>query len=211
MPALALVDFLPDFGAAQRISAPAAATAIVPPPDAASQPAKTPDFEAERIAPAVARAEAALTEQLTAEHAEEKAAMEARHAVEIQQLQATLGDEVGRTIGDRFAEMENNLLTLASSVVARILAVSLSEDIKDNALEELRRSIVAAIGDREAVRIRVQGPVSLFEALKPGLGRFADQVEFSEAPGFDLTVSVDNTLFETRMSEWASALSEVLA
>jgi hypothetical protein len=169
------------------------------------------NLEAERIAAAVAQAEAALAERLNAEHAEERAAQEARHALELQQLQTELGEQAGRAIADGFAELESNVVARTSSVVARILAVSLTEDVKRGAIEELRRSIVAAIGDREAVRIRVRGPVSLFEALKLGLERFAEQVEFSEAAGFDLSVSVDNTLFETRMAEWSSALSEVLS
>jgi hypothetical protein len=208
MSALALVDVLPDFGVTQR-PLPQAAERPAPRPEILPQPASQ-DFEAERIAAAVAQAETALAERLNAEHAEERSALEARHVLEMQHLQAEFGEQAGRLIGEKFAELENNVLALASSVVARILAVSLSEDVKRSAIEELRRSITTAIGDREAVRIRIRGPVSLFDALRPGLDRFAEQIEFSEAAGFDLAVSVDNTLFETRMAEWSSALSEVL-
>jgi hypothetical protein len=211
MSVLALVDVLPDFGAAPRAPAPSARVAVQAPEVPPQMPDLSRNLEAERIAAAVAQAEAALAERLNAEHAEERAAQEARHALELQQLQTELGEQAGRAIADGFAELESNVVARTSSVVARILAVSLTEDVKRGAIEELRRSIVAAIGDREAVRIRVRGPVSLFEALKLGLERFAEQVEFSESAGFDLAVSVDNTLFETRMAEWSSALSEVLS
>lgn len=211
MTALALVDALPDFGALQR--APLLASERPPERNAGlvPRPPEQPrSLEVERMASAVVQAEAALAERLAGEHAEERAAHEARHALELQQVQTELGEHAARLIGERFAELENNVVTLVSSAVARILGVSLSEDVKNGAIEELRRSIAAAVGDRESVRIHVSGPISLYRELKPGLGRFAEQVEFSEAAGFDLSVSVDNTLFETRMAEWSSALSEVL-
>ncbi len=212
MSALALLDALPDFGARQRPPVAAGERPLERTPDPAPRAAEPlRNLENDRIAAAVAHAEAALAERLATEHAEERAAHEARHALELQQVQTELGENAARMIGERFAELEAQVVTLVSSTVARILGVSLSEDVKSRAIDELRRSIAAAVGDRETVRIHVRGPVSLYRALEPGLGRFAEQVEFSEAAGFDLSVSVDNTLFETRMAEWSSALSEVLA
>lgn len=212
MSALALLDALPDFGARQRAPLPAGERQPERTPDPAPRPVEQPkSFEIDRIASAVAQAETALAEKLAAEYAEERTAHEARHALELQQVQTELGENAARLIGERFAELEDKVVTLVSSAVARILGVSLSEDVKRRAIEELRRSIAAAVGDRESVRIHISGPVSLYQELEPRLDRFAEQVEFSEAAGFDLSVSVDNTLFETRMAEWSSALSEVLA
>ena len=38
------------------------------------------------------------------------------------------------------------------------------------------------------------------------LGNFG----YIEAPGFDLSVTIDGNLFETRLSEWSAILSEIL-
>src|SRR5438445_818949 len=62
----------------------------------------------------------------------------------------------------------------------------------------------------EAERIGVRGPLSLFEPLKAALGDRAANLDFTEAPGFDLTVTIDETVFETRIAEWSASLSEVL-
>ena len=62
-----------------------------------------------------------------------------------------------------------------------------------------------------AARIGVRGPLSLFEPLKAALGSRAANLDFAEAPGFDLTVSIDETVFETRIAEWSASLSEVLS
>ena len=61
------------------------------------------------------------------------------------------------------------------------------------------------------MRIAVRGPLSLFETLKASLGPRAANLDFIEAPGFDLTVTIDEAVFETRMAEWSATLSEVLS
>ena len=62
-----------------------------------------------------------------------------------------------------------------------------------------------------AVRIGVRGPLSLFETLQAALGSRAANLDFVEAPGFDLTVTIDEAVFETRMAEWSATLSEALS
>jgi len=61
------------------------------------------------------------------------------------------------------------------------------------------------------VRIGVRGPLSLFEPLSAALGSRAANLDFTEASGFDLTVTIDETVFETRIAEWSASLSEVLS
>jgi hypothetical protein len=47
--------------------------------------------------------------------------------------------------------------------------------------------------------------------LKASLGSRAANLDFIEAPGFDLMVTIDEAVFETRMAEWSVTLSEVLS
>lgn len=207
MATYALADILPDFGAP-------------PPPQPAQQAVAEPSPKLVRVLPeeelrarveaAVREAEAAVEARLAAAHAQALAEGEARHAGELDRLRGELGDQAGRVIVERLERMEADLVALTGAAVARMLGVALTEDVKRHALDELRRAIVAAVGDREAARIRIKGPLFLYEALKPGLSRFADSVEFTEEPGFDLAVSIDTSLFETRLGDWSSALSEVL-
>ncbi|TIU24661.1 MAG: hypothetical protein E5W38_30465, partial [Mesorhizobium sp.] len=86
-----------------------------------------------------------------------------------------------------------------------------SDDLQKRSLDALTRTIGAAVADSEAVRIGVRGPLSLFEPLKAALGDRAANLDFTEAPGFDLTVTIDETVFETRIAEWSASLSEVLS
>lgn len=208
-----LADLLPDF--ARQPTADGRAEAAAPRFEMAG-PAGAP--RAEEPAPddnalmrRVAEAEAALRATLGAEHEAELEALRQRHAEEIAALQEKLGGQAGEAIAARFTQMEGHIGDLATSVTARILSVTLSEDLQRRAVEELARVVAGAMGDREAVKVRVSGAPLLFEALQAAMGEKAEHLQFFEASGFDLTVAIDESLFETRLSEWSDALGEVLS
>lgn len=175
-------------------------------------PRMTPDEEwAQRMAAAVREAEAATEARLAEAHGHALAELEARHEAETARLNAELGARAGQLVAERLERLESDVVSMTSAVAARLLGAVLSEEVRRHAIAELAGAIRAAIADREAVRIKVTGPLLLYDALKPALGRFAERVEFSEADGIDLVVALDSSLFETRIGEWSAALAEVLA
>lgn len=206
MPTAALFDLLPDFGTrAPRISQPQ--------PTAEHKP-EAPSPQADigtLIAEAVAQAEAALGERLSAAH---EAALEAERQANADEAKAFLesfGGDVGKAVSSHIDAMEIRVTGLVAATVARIIGGVVSDDLQKRSLEALARAIREAVGDGEAVRIAVRGPLSLFETLRESLGARAANLDFTEAPGFDLTVTIDEAVFETRMAEWSATLSEVLS
>lgn len=162
------------------------------------------------VAAAVAEAEDALTAHLTGEH---EAALEAereRHAAEIAELGARIGAETGTAIAAAMGEMEARVAHLATDAAARIIAGLVSDDIQTRSIQALATAILAAIADSDAVRIKVSGPQFMFDALAVAMGNRAENIDFTESMGFDLSVSIDDNLFETRLGEWSAALSETL-
>ncbi|RWF15243.1 MAG: hypothetical protein EOS44_34410, partial [Mesorhizobium sp.] len=123
----------------------------------------------------------------------------------------SFGGDLGAAVATRIDAMEQRVAELAGATVARIIGGLLSDDLQERSLQALSRAIAAAVADNEAVRIGIRGPLSLFEPLKAALGSRAANLDFTEAPGFDLTVSIDETVFETRIAEWSASLSEVLS
>ncbi|UVK40777.1 hypothetical protein LHFGNBLO_002296 [Mesorhizobium sp. AR10] len=208
MPSAALFDLLPDFGTrAQRIGQPQAATEPQRKPDA---PTPQADIGA-LIAEAIADAEAALEARLAIAH---EAALEAERQANADEAKAFLesfGGDVGRAVAARVDAMEAQVTELVSATVARIIGGIVSDDLQKRSLDALARTIREAVGDTEAVRIGVRGPLSLFETLKTALGPRAANLDFVEVPGFDLTVAIDEAVFETRIAEWSAALSEALS
>ncbi|MCX8569831.1 MULTISPECIES: hypothetical protein [Hyphomicrobiales] len=162
------------------------------------------------IAIAVTEAEEALTARLVAEH---EAALEAerqQHAAELSAFGIHMGTETGTAMAAGLRDMEARVVHLATDAAARIIAGLVSDDIRKRSIDALAAAVLSAMEDREAVRIRVSGPQFMFDALATALGERAGNVDFTEATGFDLSVSIDDNLFETRLGEWSSALSETL-
>jgi hypothetical protein len=205
--AVDLFDVLQDFGTR-------------PPPSVSVAPEKAPMPETsyapqlditQMIHEEVAQAEAATEARLILAHNAALDALKLEHATEIEAMHRRFGESTGEVIAARLGEMENRIGEQASSAAARILGAFLSDELQKRSLDSLAQSIRAAVTDREAVRIKVRGPQSLFETLRMALGDRAVEFDFVEAPGFDLVVSIDGNLFETRLSEWSTILADILA
>lgn len=205
MRANALFDLLPDFGTFQTRAEPLAEPPHPPPVE--EPPVDTDALVAEAVATATAELEA----RLAAEH---QAALEAQrqaHAEEIEALVLSLGDDAGKKIASSLEALEERVVALISGQTARMLATVLAGDLQQRAMSALARTVREAMHDAEGTRVRVSGPASLYESLRNALGTHSERLEFAEAPGFDLVVTVDDAVFETRMAEWSQALSEILA
>ena len=163
------------------------------------------------VADAVAQAEAALTERLAEEHAEALRLERERHTQEMTELQARFAAEAADAIQAGITEMENRVVELTSAVTARILGVVLTDDLRERSIERLVTIIREALTDDDAVRIRVRGSLPLYDEVKARLPDHADQFDFVESPDFDLSVTIDDSVFETRLAEWSAALAETLA
>lgn len=207
MAALALFDVLQDFG-----KRPHRGGEVVPAsePRQHASPAPAPDVS-EIVQAEVLRAEIALEARLSHAHEEALDAERRNHAAEVERMRREFGEQAGQAIAARLSEMESRVSELATAATARILAGLLSQDMQKRSLESLARSIRSAIGDADAVRIQIRGPQSLYEALRLSLADHADALDYVETPGFDLTVTIDGNLFETRLSEWSTAILEVLS
>lgn len=218
MSALSLADALKDFGASPACSAEPFSVAATHFP---MEPAGFPDFPAMAqpepvdvdaiVAEAVARAEEALSERLAAEHAEALRAEQQRHADEMAELQQRFAEAATGKIASGFAEMEERLAASTSTVTARILGTMLSDDLRDRSIDRLVALIGEALSDGEAVRVRIHGSLPLFETLKRKMPGRASQFDFMESPDFDLSVIIDDSIYETRLAEWSAALAETLA
>lgn len=203
MTALALFDVLEDFGARQQPAGSPSARQ----PEVAATPRPSID---EIVRAEVARAEAAQEERLSLAHAAEMEALRQEHAAAMDAMLRRIGETAGETIALRLGEMEERVSQQAATSAARILGSVLSDELQQRSMESLAKSIRDALAGREAARIEIRGPQSLLGALQVALGERSGSFGFVEAPGFDLSVTIDGNVFETRLSEWSAVLSEIL-
>lgn len=199
MAAHALIDALPDFGPRPVLRA-------APPP-----PAPAPvDIDA-IVAGKVAEAEALLSDRFQQVLDAERAETEERHLSEIAAERARMAEQAAALLAERIGEMEQRLASLGGDALARILGALMSDELQKRALARLSQVIQAALADRDAARVVISGPASLIEPLRDALGSQPVTIDHTEAPGFDVTVTIDGDLFETRLSEWSATLSDMLA
>lgn len=199
---LRLIDVLPDFGA---------------PPPARSVPLRevhahvpTPVDMSAVIATAVAEAEAALMSRMSAEQDARLAAERELHSAELEAAARRFGTEAGDIVRGRLAALEEELGARTASVVGRVLGTMMSDTLRARSIEALARILVDAVRDPDTPRLEVKGPLSMYEELAKALGGRIANVAFVEAEGFDLSASVDETVFETRIGEWSRTISEIL-
>lgn len=217
MPARSLASALKDFGA-RDIPATEPFFAMPRPDETAfempvlDEPAFEPAADVDAlIAEAVAAAEEALATRLAEEHAEELRQERERHGEELAAVQQQVADEASVRMQASIAEAEQRIVELTSAVVARILGGLLTDDVRDRSLRRLAQTIQDALHDNDAMRIRVRGSLPLYEALKTRLEGHADRLDFTEGPTFDLSITIDDSTYETRLAEWSAALAEALA
>lgn len=206
-----LANALKDFGRPARAPAePFPLDAFAPPPivPASSHPAVDMDAA---IQAAVREAEEALAARLGEAHAAQMEDMRQTHAQERAAMLEAMGADLAGQIVARLSDMEARLVELTTSVAARILGSALTGDLADKAVARLAAVVSGALRDDETLRVTVTGPVSLFETLRDALPAHAGQLHFEESHAADLSVTIDENLYETRIAEWSSAVSEVLS
>lgn len=208
MAVLRLIDALPDFGMPERVREPLADAS--PMRDPAPSAPSMPDI-GQIVRTEVAMAEEAVTMRLSVAHEAALLLERQSHAEQIETLRTAFGEDAGAMIAQRLTEAQNATTEHVSAAVARLVGNILTEDLRKRSIASLARSIDEASRDAEALRIDVRGPQALFMALATAAGDRARNLHHIETDDFDLTVTIDGTIFETRISEWAAVLTEVLA
>lgn len=207
-----LSNVLKDFGAELQesaISIAASASCLHLHRDAVTEAQNRTNTDA-LVAESVARAEAALIRTLEEEHDRSLQAERERHAKDISELQKQFAEEAGDKIAAGIESMEKRILELTSTITARILGAVLSNDIRERSLEQLSSLVRETLTDNDAIRIHICGNLPLYDALKTKLPHYAQRFDFVENPHFDLSVTINDSIFEIRLTEWSSMLAEAL-
>jgi hypothetical protein len=217
MAVLALADVLEDFGCRRTVAPEVLSFAFSDPADApdapeiaSAQQATGPDMD-ELIRIEVEGAERALSERLAAEHEAALADERRRHADEIEAIERRFGDLLGTKLAHEMAAMQSAVTTLVTGITARILGPVLTADMHARSIAQLAETVTAALEDAEGTRVRISGSPVLFDALQRAAGDKAAHFDFTESSSPDLTVRVDDRLFETRFSEWSATMEETLS
>lgn len=205
-----LSDALLDFGAAALAPRPDKLPRPMPAPEPRGSATSDAEWQA-RLDRVVADTEARVAASLKERHEAEIEKLAEAHRAEVQTLMQDFASTMGATMSTRLKELEDRVVELTATSAARLLSGVLSDDLGRKSVQRMVKVIRSALEDSDALEIVVRGPVSLYEPLRAAMGASSERMRFVEAPGADLSVSIDETVYETRLAEWSGALSEVIA
>lgn len=210
----ALADVLEDFGCRRSKTPevlPFTFGDVPEAPEIAPEPLATgPDLD-ELIRIEVEKAEHVLSERLVAESEAALADERQRHAAALEALERRFGELLGSALASEMATMQSTVTALVTGVTARILGPVLTADMHARSIAQLAETVKTALEEAEGTRVRISGSPALFEAFQHAAGDKAAHFEFAESSSPDLTVRIDDRLFETRISEWSAIMEETLS
>lgn len=180
------------------------------------------DHEAQRAEAAAARAEEAARAR-EAVDVEIAAAVEAaraeerqNHEVELDMALALARDEWTTTQGTHLAtclfERMDRVQEIVRASLASVLRPLVTDARRRQSVLELADAANLLIGDGRALSLKASGPADLLAALSEALGSRSEMVTCSpDETASDLRIVCDDTVVETRLKGWHTALEEALS
>jgi hypothetical protein len=159
-------------------------------------PQHAPSEREQAIAAALAGAEARFEAARSADQSE----FERRLAENERQILETVADRLAGQLLAALAALEQSVAGHTSRILLRFLDGS----VRERALGELSETVAALIAGGPATKVKLTAPAALVERLRTRLP--ATLVEPIAGEIADVTVSIDDTIVETRISEWLERL-----
>lgn len=161
-----------------------------------------------------------LAESHTRGYAEGRAAAETEFAARldaqqqdfVQRLAAARrewSEAEGAVLSDALVGAVNELEARLAETTARILQPFLEAEIRRAAIAELVTAVEAILVRDKAARIEITGPDDLLAIVRD---RLPDSVPatFASGQAADIRVIIDQTVLETRLGAWVSAIREAV-
>ncbi len=99
------------------------------------------------------------------------------------------------------------LETKISASLARVLRPIVVDEVRKQAVSDMRASIEKMMANSAHPAIEVSGPPDLLDALSDAMSDIAVAVSYRPDASCDLRVIAGDTVLETQMQEWASRLA----
>jgi hypothetical protein len=94
--------------------------------------------------------------------------------------------------------------------VARVLGPFLGAEVRRQAVSELRTTIATLLAGKTGVALSIAGPPDLLEALTRGLEGSGCVLTCTPSPTCEVRIAADQTVIETRLSDWAKKIEEAI-
>lgn len=140
--------------------------------------------------------------EMQQQHSAAEEALRAENSQEIAALEARLGEHMAQQIAQTARTQIDENCEKISQQVGQILSQVVSNELVVQSVRQLQDLIRAAFADDEAAQIRIEGPQVLVEKLQNSFGEEFAKIEVTTTENTELSVELDQTLIETRLTDW---------
>jgi hypothetical protein len=174
---------------------------LVDPPAAPTAPERMPSETDRAVAAALADAEQRF--------AEVRAVDEERHERGMAELENRLLRATAERLADGLKTATSAIDEAIGDHVARALLRFLDDGVRSRAVSELKATVSTLLAGSDAAKVRLTGPAALVERLR----EIAPSAIVEPVAGdvADVTVTIDDTVIETRIAAWIARLAAAAA
>lgn len=151
----------------------------------------------------MAEGRAAAEAEFAAAAAAQAAGFEDKLAAERERWAVEQGAALGERCASAFDEMERRL----AHTLGELLKPVLSESIRSRAMDELAAVLHGMLSKGEYATVVVSGPPDLLATMEARLAGSHPGMSFVPSDGMDVSVSIDETILETRIAAWIGTLT----
>ncbi|MER0236603.1 hypothetical protein [Fulvimarina sp. MAC8] len=143
---------------------------------------------------------------------QERAAAEERQAEAIEAARAEWAESEGERLAEALATQTERLSDAMRATLASILKPLAINTRQRQSIDELVRSMTLAAYDGQAISVKASGSADLLGHLETALGERAAHVTFAPSEGAtDVKIEMGQTVLQSRLGEWRSALETALS
>lgn len=146
-----------------------------------------------------------------AEHSADLAQREAEFAARLAAERQRWASEEAARISELLSAGMLGVEKAISEQVARVLRPLVPIEVRRAAVDSLAQTLADMLANGTYARIKVSGPGDLVDALSAKLGEARQAVHFETSNSVDVVVNADDTVLETRIGAWVSAINGEVA
>jgi hypothetical protein len=149
-------------------------------------------------------------EELMNSHALSIEQMEARHRLELDELQSRLTKDLSQGFADALYSFETRIAAEIETRLSSLLAPLLTEHAKRASVGAIVYELRSLILAGKMTTVKLSGPAPVISEIKKALGGAGDRIKIGNEVSPDIVIDVDSHIISTRLTEWSDSLTAAL-
>ncbi len=213
------MTFTPAHLILQDMSEPQAASQKTTPISVADMPVRQPPVNEQAIADAVAAASSEAYERgradgvafASADYEKKLNDLLNEHEAKLSDMRQEMERDIGEQLWQRLSDELHALRELYTEQTAKVIVPFLGEEIRKKAVLELVASVSRLVTEDQTVKIEVTGKQALLDGFQVAMPKHILNVTYSATDETEIRIKANETVIESRISDWLRRMERALA